>query len=142
MTSENENKIVEQVNEDFYRALSTRDIELMGKVWVQDSRAKCVHPGWTALNGWDAIRQSWESVFDPSDQLDIEVSNLAVEVNGDSAWVMCIQKLTYVNRYPAGVNMSLSTNIFIRSENGWKMVVHHASPLPMMFHEQEGESLQ
>ena len=84
-----------KVNQRFYEALGRRDLELMGTVWVKDSRAGCVHPGWIMLQGWEAIRQSWENVFDPRDQLNIRLSNVNVEVRGDVAWVTCNQELIY-----------------------------------------------
>ena len=55
---------VVKVNEAFYAALESGDLALMEKVWLKDSRAKCVHPGWPMLLGWEAIRQSWKNIFD------------------------------------------------------------------------------
>jgi len=131
-----------KVNERFYRALGTRDLQLMDSVWVRESRAGCVHPGWIMLKGWDALRQSWESVFDPRDQVDVDLSNVAVEVRGDVAWVTCIQKLIYKSRNPVGINISQSTNIFEKHDSGWLMVLHHASPIPIPDFEIKEESLQ
>ena len=131
-----------KVNQRFYEALGRRDLELMGTVWVKDSRAGCVHPGWIMLQGWEAIRQSWENVFDPRDQLNIRLSNVNVKVRGDVAWVTCIQELIYIKRNPIMMNISQSTNIFERHESGWLMVLHHASPIPVSYPEPEETQLQ
>ena len=131
-----------KVNQKFYEALGRRDLELMDTVWVKDSRAGCVHPGWIMLQGWEAIRQSWENVFDPRDQLNIRLSNVNVEVRGDVAWVTCIQELIYIKRNPIVMNISQSTNIFERHESGWLMVLHHASPIPVTYPEPEETQLQ
>jgi ketosteroid isomerase-like protein len=128
-----------KANERFYNALGTRDLELMDTVWIKDSRAGCVHPGWVMLQGWQAIRQSWENVFDPSDQVDIKLSGISVEIKGDVAWLTCIQELTYINRDPIMMNVSQSTNIFERHDSGWLMVLHHASPIPIADYIMEGE---
>lgn len=128
-----------KVNERFYKALGTRDLELMDTVWIKDSRAGCVHPGWVMLQGWQAIRQSWENVFDPRDQVDIKLSGISVEVKGDVAWLTCIQELTYINRDPIMMNVSQSTNIFERRDSGWLMILHHASPIPITDYITEGE---
>jgi ketosteroid isomerase-like protein len=128
-----------KANERFYKALGTRDLELMDTVWIKDSRAGCVHPGWVMLQGWQAIRQSWENVFDPSDQVDIKLSGISVEIKGDVAWLTCIQELTYINRDPIMMNVSQSTNIFERHDSGWLMVLHHASPIPIADYIMEGE---
>ncbi len=130
MTNHSDREQILEVNERFYRALGTRNLELMGTVFVQDERAGCIHPGWVMLQGWEAIKQSWGNVFDPEDQLDIKLANLTIDIKGNAAWVTCVQELTYISRDPAMMNLSISTNIFERTESGWLMVIHHASPIP------------
>ena len=138
MTKVADKEQILEVNTRFYQALGTRDLELMGTVFVHDDRAGCMHPGWVMLKGWEAIRQSWENVFNPEDQLEIKLHNLSVEIEGDAAWVTCIQELTYIKRDPVVMNVSVSTNIFERSDSGWLMVIHQASPMPITS-EQEDE---
>ena len=139
MSKNSDYEEVIKVNERFYNALGTRDLEMMDTVWVKDSRAGCVHPGWIMLRGWQAIRQSWENVFDPRDRVDIVLSGISVEIKGDIAWLTCIQELTYINRDPITMNMSQSTNIFERRDSSWLMVLHHASPIPITNYIEEGE---
>lgn len=129
--STDKEKIVE-VNNLFYKALGTRDLELMSRVWVTDIRAGCVHPGWIILRSWDAIKQSWENIFDPEDQVDISLSDVSVRIIGNMAWLTCIQQMVYIKRDPVTYNISLSTNIFEKTGDGWLMVIHHASPIPDM----------
>ncbi len=142
MSTNSDQKEVLEVNERFYKALGRRDIKLMDTVWVKDSRSGCVHPGWTMLQGWQAIRQSWENTFDPEDQLDIKLMNVNVEIKDNVAWVTCIQELIYIKRDPVVMNISQSTNIFERSESGWLMVLHHASPIPITHFEITETQLQ
>ncbi len=143
MDKHNDNDLVLEVNTRFYKALGTRDLELMGTVFVHDDRAGCMHPGWVMLKGWEAIRQSWENVFDPRDQLEIKLHNLTVELEGDAAWVTCIQELLYINREPVMMNVSVSTNIFEKNGSQWKMVIHQASPMPISAQQEtEGNNLQ
>ncbi len=137
MANEIDKEQILEVNTRFYKALGTRDLELMGTVFVHDERAGCMHPGWLMLKGWEAIRQSWENVFDPEDQLEIKLHNLSIEIDGDTAWVTCVQELTYIKRDPVMMNVSVSTNIFEKNESGWQMVIHQASPLPITKPEDE-----
>ncbi len=140
MTIETDRELILDVNSRFYTALGTRDLELMGTVFVHDERAGCTHPGWVMLEGWEAIRQSWENVFDPEDQLDIKLHNVTVDIEGDAAWVSCIQELTYIKRDPIMMNVSVSTNIFEKNESGWRMVIHQASPVPISTQEEVGDN--
>ena len=142
MSERSDREDVLRVNQRFYEALGKRDLELMSTVWVKDERAGCVHPGWIMLQGWEAIRQSWENVFDPGDQLNIRLSNVNVEVRGDVAWVTCIQELIYIRRDPVMVNVSQSTNIFERHGDTWLMIIHHASPIPVTYDEPTETTLQ
>ncbi len=130
MSKQETDRILE-VNELFYKALGNRDLNLMKQVWVKDQKAGCVHPGWTILRSWDAIMQSWENIFDPLDQVDITLSDIMVSIKKKTAWVTCIQRMTYINRHPVSYNLSQSTNIFEKSNGDWKMVIHHASILPV-----------
>ena len=92
------------------------------------------------LHGWEAIRQSWENVFDPRDQVAIKLSDITVEMKGDVAWVTCIQQLIYIKRDPVMMSISQSTNIFERYGSGWLMVLHHASPIPITNYEASEET--
>jgi hypothetical protein len=38
--------------------------------------------------------------------------------------------MVYIKRDPVTYNLSLSTNIFEKTSDGWLMVIHHASPIP------------
>ena len=54
---------VEEANARFYRAFETLDIAEMDQVWVHAEHARCVHPGWALLCGWEAVRHSWQTIF-------------------------------------------------------------------------------
>ena len=139
MSRNPDNDNVLEVNARFYEALSNRDLDLMSTVFIRDDKAGCMHPGWIMLRGWEAIRQSWENVFDPEDKLDIKLHNVTVDIKGDAAYVTCVQELIYIKRDPVVMNISVSTNIFERTESGWLMVIHHASPIPFVTEETEKE---
>ena len=139
MPKDSDKNHILEANSRFYEALGNRDLELMDKVFVHDERAGCTHPGWVMLRGWEAIRQSWENVFDPEDKLDIKLHNITVDIKGDAACLTCVQELTYIGREPVMMNVSISTNIFERTASGWLMVIHHASPVPFVTEEKEKE---
>ena len=131
-----------KVNEIFYRALGTRDLDLMKTIWVLDERAGCVHPGWTILRSWENIYQSWENIFDPEDQVDINLSDINIKINKDRAWLTCLQEMVYIKRDPSMFNLSQSTNIFEKTGGKWLMVIHHASPVPLDNYKAADSNLQ
>ncbi len=130
MNKTSETEEILKINKLFYQALGTRDMNLMSLVWKKDQKVGCIHPGWTVIRGWEAIIQNWESIFDPSDQVNITISDVDIEVRENLAWLTCIQIMEYIKRKPVSYNISQSTNIFEKTPEGWLMILHHASPIP------------
>jgi hypothetical protein len=120
-----------RLNERFYQALEGGNLGLMEEIWVKDSRAKCIHPGWPMLWGWEAIRQSWKNIFEAGGPIKIQISNVAVEISGDLAWVTCIEHISHIIRDQIQMGMAQTTNIFERHGSGWLMIHHHTSPMPV-----------
>ena len=129
MTSDQaEIEAVKAANQRFYEAFGALDIQQMDEVWANSETDMCVHPGWQALVGWDNIRASWAGIFDNTTLMHFNVQYLNVVVHGDAAWVTCIEHISSVLQGRASNFGILSTNIFIRSGDGWRMVAHHAAP--------------
>ncbi|MEN9507423.1 MAG: hypothetical protein RI958_3349 [Actinomycetota bacterium] len=112
-------------NQAFYDAHESRDIAAMVGVWEQSDRVVCIHPGWPIVRGWDAVIDSWQRIFRGPGRNQFIVTNEAVTLDGDLAWVTCDENLV-----ADGVTGTIAaTNIFTRSAGGWKLVVHHGSPV-------------
>ena len=126
---EQKEKVIE-ANENFYAAVKTGDIDKLGAIWLQDENVKCVHPGWPMLHGWEAVSQSWKNIFENGGPLDIELQDVAVDVSGDTAWVICIEKIGYKLDDEVQFGFAQSTNIFNFDGSKWFLVLHHASPIP------------
>jgi len=118
---------VTEANLCFYEAFSSLDIQRMEGVWETSERAMCVHPGWRPLTGWEPIRESWESIFENANLMQFNVNNVKVVVEGDCAWVTCLENITSVVEGRANQYAVWATNVFVRAEDGWRMVHHHAS---------------
>ncbi len=119
---------VKRANERFYRAFESLESARMAAMWVHADRAKCVHPGWSLLSGWDAIRQSWESIFAHTEYMRFVITEVAVHFYGPVAWVTCIENLSDA---PDTLQMArmLATNIYEQIDDEWRIVHHHASPI-------------
>lgn len=123
------------VNNDFYKAFNKQDIELMMKTWAPGPDVICLHPGWSALFGFDEIIESWEGIFGSGEGLEIELSDVKVEVSGDLAWVRCRENLFSLSSSGVHASRVFATNLFRKTEGNWRMVLHHASSLPQEFPE-------
>jgi ketosteroid isomerase-like protein len=116
---------VRAANQAFYDAHEARDLAAMRSVWEQSDRAICVHPGWPILRTWPLIEASWRGIFEGPGRNQFIVTNDSVTVVGDVAWVTLDENL--VDGAAAGT--IAATNMFVRSPDGWKLVVHHGSPV-------------
>ena len=115
-------------NLGFYDAFSSLDIRKMDKVWEQSDRVLCVHPGWAVLGGWEKIRKSWQDIFYNTTLMQFNITSTQVVVQGDSAWVSCVENITSVLDGRASNFTVQATNIFVRApDGGWLVVHHHAS---------------
>ncbi len=117
-------------NENFYRAIEESDFERMEELWVGSEDDKCVHPGWPMLYGWEAVGESWKSIFENGGPIGIELTDVRAEVSGDVAWVICIEKISHRLGDEVQSGFAQSTNIFVRTDSSWLLSVHHASPMP------------
>ena len=84
-----------KTNRKFYDARNRYDIDLIEQVWLTDVRAKCVHAGWPIIFGWEAIKESWKTIFETGGFDRVDISDFFVEVKGNSAWLNCVERATY-----------------------------------------------
>jgi len=124
MTAEQE---VAEANAGFYRAFETLKIEAMEQVWAKDADIQCGHPGWRILRGWGPVMESWKRIFENTPSMQFTLTDVKVEVRGELAWVTLYENL---NSTIEGQNYSaaiLTTNMFQRTSEGWRMILHHGS---------------
>jgi len=117
-------------NDNFYRALSLADFNAMQRVWLPSADAVCLHPGWPALHGWEAIRESWRSIFKNQGPLHVWASEPQVRIYNQTAEVTCLENIDTGQVAGAGVMQTRATNVFRLAEGHWKLLEHHAVPLP------------
>ena len=113
------------VNQAFYDAHEQRDLAAMGAVWQHGERACCIHPGWPILRGWELIEESWRRIFAGAGRNQFIITNEDIQIEGDVAWVSLDENL--VDGPVTGT--VAATNVFVRTDDGWKMVLHQGSPV-------------
>jgi ketosteroid isomerase-like protein len=119
---------VKEANARFYEAVSSQSLEQIDAVWSHASWIKCVHPGWELLVGWQKIRESWENIFRNAEYLRITISNVAIEIRSEVAWVVCTENIASAHEANYQTATAQATNIYHKIEGVWLLVHHHASP--------------
>ena len=111
----------------FYEALQCGDIEKLMACWADEDDIVCVHPGGARLIGAAAIRAAFDTMF-ANGNIQARVEKLRmVECMGASMHSVLerIEVLTTEGPHHAYV---IATNVYMKMAEGWRMVVHHASP--------------
>lgn len=115
-----------RANQAFYDAHERRDLDAMRAVWEHSDRTVCIHPGWPILRTWLVVEESWRRILEGPGRNQFILTNEAVALDGDLAWVTVEENLVD----GAGATGTVAaTNVFARTDDGWRLVVHHGSPV-------------
>jgi ketosteroid isomerase-like protein len=112
----------------FYAAFIKRDVNAMMRVWAEDDSISCIHPLGPVLTGRAAVRESWEAIFRNSPEMHITVNGRSRGQDGVFA-IHVLEEHISVGKEPPGAPV-YATNVYHLTGNGWRMVLHHASPSP------------
>ena len=126
MTDEQE---VLAVNQAFYRAFEKKDSSGMSAVWSKGTGSLCIHPGRKVLQGWEAIRDSWEMIFRATKYLEIDTDIISTEITGNIAYVVLIENVLQISGGQRIKAQSIATNIFELMGGKWYLIHHHGSPI-------------
>lgn len=133
---------VETVNAEFYAAFESADLDRMGLVWADGPYADdvvCVHPGWPLLRGRGTVLRSWALIMANTPYIQFVLTDTQVRVSGDQAVVTCSENIITAAEESASALVAggaltsggsvVTTNAFIRTDEGWRMWLHHGSPV-------------
>jgi ketosteroid isomerase-like protein len=115
----------DDVEATFYEAIARGDLTALMSVWADDEEIICIHPTGQRLIGASAIRDSWRAIFANS-RLTVHLSR-GVRWNGMLMAVHNVVETLYIGNEQKAHGPMLSTNIYQRGANGWRMLAHHTS---------------
>jgi ketosteroid isomerase-like protein len=113
----------------FYDALTKSDLEAMMAVWADDDDVYCIHPNGARVTGVEQVRESWRQIFASGQRLSFRLRDQQY-VQGMMLSVHSVYEHIAVAGEPRSRTPVIATNIFLRTDRGWRMVAHHASPAP------------
>jgi ketosteroid isomerase-like protein len=117
----------DEIETAFYEALQAGDLERLMACWANEEDIICVHPGGPRLIGAMAIRNSFEIMFShgPIRSFPERLHKLETIT---SAVHNLIERVEIYTADGAQIAFVTSTNVYMRTAQGWRMVAHHASP--------------
>ena len=128
-----EHREVEAVNAAFYEAFETADLDTMQDLWLEDDETLCVHPGAMPIRGTGPINRSWALIMANTPYIQFFLTDVEVSVLEGVASVTCTENVltgddsTGLDSF--GGAKAVATNVFVRTDEGWRLWIHHASPV-------------
>ncbi len=119
----------EAIEQAFYDALEQADLDGLMALWSDDDEIVYIPPGGTRLIGHHAIRAAWRETF----------ANGAVHVRPTQTHVLqtavvsmhsVIEQVLLNHDGQTSIISLIASNVFFKGPRGWRLVLHHASPLP------------
>jgi ketosteroid isomerase-like protein len=115
----------------FYRAFAATDLAAMARVWSNCDDARCIHPGGDVLAGAAAVLESWREIFAGAVAPRVRHRLLHRYGAGDLSIHLVEEGIGPPDAGDGGLTRVLATNVYRRSADGWRMVLHHAT-LPLV----------
>lgn len=140
-TVADEIEAIAQANQAFYRAFETLKIEAMERVWAKDADIQCGHPGWRILRGWGPVMESWKRIFENTPSMQFTLTDLNIQVSGEVAWVTLYENLNSSIQGQSYSAAILTTNVFQKTADGWRMILHHGSSVSQSTDQDESNTV-
>ncbi len=119
----------QDVETAFYESLERGDLDTMMAIWSEDDEVVCVHPGGPRLVGYATVREGWKRIFDNGSRLEVRRLLLHTVTTPFAVMHSLIEQIGIPGREVATAPV-VATNLYTRGPLGWRMVAHHASPMP------------
>jgi ketosteroid isomerase-like protein len=129
-------------NTALYEALEQGDGEALSELWLSGADADdvggvvCVHPGWPMLRGRARVLRSYLLIMANTDYIQFILTDVGVELAGDVALVTCTENILSSGEAeeegelgPLVGGKVVTTNLFRRTADGWRIWSHHGSPI-------------
>jgi ketosteroid isomerase-like protein len=144
---------VEQANQAFYDAVENSDLDALEELVLTGPLAESVsvvHPGWPVLRGRREVMRSYALIMANTEYIQYFLTDVEVAVDGDTALVTCTENILTGGPAeddtdgpgPLVGGLVVATNVFRRTPDGWRLWVHHASPVMADDDEEEDEETE
>jgi len=118
-----------EANAAFYHAFEALDMKAMAALWEESDRVFCVHPGWQALHGREAVISSWRNIMINTGRIRFTLTNLRAHIDGLVGTVTLYENIQSIAGGQRHTASTIATNLFsFDEEQGlWLLFHHHAS---------------
>lgn len=119
-----------EVEETFYQAFASRDLDRMMSVWADEDDIVCVMPSGQCLQGFSKIREGWKSIF--SRQPGSIELNINVRQTTDGVMMAIHHVVEEINIKDGDKHHHgkvLAVNVYQRTPDGWRLFLHQGTSM-------------
>jgi uncharacterized protein (TIGR02246 family) len=117
----------DELESRFYDALQRGDLDALMAVWADDDEIVCVHPGGPRVVGPAAIRASFEAIF-ANGTIPVKPEQVHRLEALSGAVHHLLESIAVPTDEGPRTAWVVSTNVYLQTATGWRLVAHHASP--------------
>jgi uncharacterized protein (TIGR02246 family) len=117
----------DDIETQFYEALQSADITKLMAAWSDDDDIVCVLPGGPRVVGPRAIRASFEAVF-ANGGIPVRLEKVRRLQHPTAAVHHLLVRVDVVTDEGTQTAWVIVTNVYLKTDQGWRLVAHHASP--------------
>jgi ketosteroid isomerase-like protein len=118
----------DDVETAFYQSLRSGDVDKLMACWADEDDIACIHPGGARLLGAAAIRCAFEAMFTNGGVIPVTADHIRRVDSLASAVHHVLERVEVMTPQGAVQAYVLATNVYHKTAQGWRLVVHHASP--------------
>ena len=118
----------DEVESAFYEALQKADIEKLMACWADEDDIMCIHPGGPRVVGALAIRAAFDAIFNHEGSIRVQAESIRRITAMASAAHNVLERIEVMTSEGPAHAFVLATNVYHLTPQGWRMVLHHASP--------------
>lgn len=118
---------VDDVEAQFYDALQRGDLDALMATWSDDDDVACVHPGGPRVIGHGAVRASFDSIL-AHGPVPVRLQHVRRVENAGCSVHHVLERVDIATAEGTQTAWVLATNVYLKTAQGWRLVLHHASP--------------
>jgi ketosteroid isomerase-like protein len=118
---------VDDIEAQFYDALASGDLERVMGSWSDEDEAVCVHPGGPRIVGHAAVRASFQAILSDG-ALPVRLHSVRRNDSADCSIHHVVERIDVATADGTRTAWVLATNVYRKTPQGWRLVLHHASP--------------
>lgn len=118
----------DDVEAAFYEGLRNGDLDLLMTCWADEDDIACIHPGGSRLLGAANIRAAFEAMFADGGTIPVTPEHIRRVESLASAVHLVLERVNVMTAEGAVQAYVTATNVYHKTPQGWRLVVHHASP--------------